>query len=145
MWFPVTLAGQEKPAQEPGVTANARYAILPEERSSGYTAPAHSFADKSNLALFAGVAAVRALDYASTRHFRALGQNEILLNNSVVDNKPLFLSIEAAGVAAHVAAAYWLHRTGHHRLERWLSIVHIGAGTAGSIRNYNLGPRASLP
>lgn len=100
----------------------------------------HRFFDKTNLMLFAGVAAVRALDYTSTQHFRSYGRNEVLLTNSVVDNKPLFAGIEAAGTAFSIGVAYWLHRTGHHKLERWVSVVHIGVGAFGDIHNYSLGP-----
>jgi hypothetical protein len=102
----------------------------------------HAFWDRTNLELLAGVVAVRAMDYASTRHFRARGADEILLSNSIVDNKPLFAGIEVAGTAASIAVSYLFHRTGHHKLERWVSIVHIGAGTFGDVRNYTLaGPR----
>ena len=90
--------------------------------------------------LFAGVAAVRTLDYTSTQHFRSLGDHEVLLSNSIVDNKPLFAGIEVAGTALSIGAAYWLHRTGHHKLERWVSIVHIGVGAFGDAHNYSLGP-----
>ena len=100
----------------------------------------HRFWDETNLMLFAGVAAVRALDYTSTRHFRRLGDNEVLLNNSIVDNKPAFAGLEAAGTALSIGVSYWLHRTGHHKLERWVSIVHIGVGAFGDIHNYSLGP-----
>jgi hypothetical protein len=99
----------------------------------------HRFWDRTNLELFSGVAAVRALDYASTRHFRARGANEILLSNSIVDNKPLFVGIEVAATAASVGVSYLFHRTGHHKLERWVSIVHIGVGGFGDARNYTLG------
>ena len=100
----------------------------------------HPFFDRTNLLLFAGVAAVRALDFTSTQHFRELGNNEVLLTNDIVDNKPLFAGIEVAGTAASIGVSYWLHRTGHHKLERWVSIVHIGIGTFGVAHNYSLGP-----
>ena len=100
----------------------------------------HRFFDRTNLMLFAGVATVRTLDYTSTQHFRSLGNNEVLLTNSIVDNKPLFAGIEVAGTALSIGAALWLHRTGHHKLERWVSIVHIGVGTFGDAHNYSLGP-----
>ncbi len=98
----------------------------------------HRFWDSTNLALFGGVVAVRTLDFTSTRHFRARGVNEWLLTNGVVDNKPLFAGLEVAGAAASVGIAYWLHRQGRHRLERWISVIHIGVGLGGSIRNYTL-------
>lgn len=100
----------------------------------------HHFFDRPNLALFAGVAAVRALDYASTQHFRSQGNTEVLLTNNIVDNKPLFAGIEVAATAASIGVSYWLHRTGHHKLERWVSIVHIGVGAFGDAHNYALRP-----
>jgi hypothetical protein len=99
----------------------------------------HRFWDRTNVALFVGVGASRALDYASTRDFRARGLNEILLTNDIVDNKPLFIGIEIAGTALSIGASGWLHRHHHHSLERWLSVVHIGVTSFGAIRNYNLG------
>ncbi len=105
----------------------------------------HRFWDRTNLELFSGVAAVRALDYASTRHFRARGANETLLSNSIVDNKPLFVGIEVAATAASVGISYLFHRTGHHKLERWVSIVHISVGGLGDARNYTLGHSSPSP
>jgi hypothetical protein len=102
--------------------------------------PVHRFWDRTNTALFAGVAASRAFDYASTRHFRARGNNEILLTNAIVDDKPLFIGIELAGLAASIGVSAWLHHQGHHKLERWLSVVHIGVTTFGAVRNYSLPP-----
>jgi len=100
----------------------------------------HRFWDNKNKWLFAGVAGARALDYASTRNLRNRGLNEILLTNDIVDNKPLFASIEAAGVGLSIGISYLFHRTGHHKLERWTSIIHISVGTGGAIRNYALKP-----
>lgn len=100
----------------------------------------HSFWDRTNLALFIGIAAVRGVDYTSTRHFRNLGVNEAVLSNGIVDNKPAFVAIEAAVAAGSVGLSYWLHRKGRHRLERWVSIAHIGVGTFGDARNYTLKP-----
>jgi hypothetical protein len=98
----------------------------------------HSFWDRENDWLFAGVGAGRALDYASTLNLRRRGIDEALLTNSIVDNHPLFGGIEVAATAASVGVSYLFHRTGHHRLERWTSAVHIGVATGGAIRNYAL-------
>ena len=100
----------------------------------------HPFWDKENILLFAGVGTGRALDYASTRHFRNRGVNEWFLTNSIVDNRPLFAGIEVAGVAASIGVSYLFHRSGHHKLERWVSIVHLGVGIGGSAWNYTLKP-----
>jgi len=98
----------------------------------------HRFWDRQNDWVFAGVGAGRALDYASTLNLRRRGINEAFLTNSIVDNHPLFGGIEAAATAASVGVSYIFHRTGHHRLERWTSAVHIGVATGGAIRNYAL-------
>jgi len=98
----------------------------------------HPFWDGTNAWLFAGVGASRTLDYFSTLNMRARGRQEIFLNNDVVDNHAAFATIEAAGTGVSIAASYLFHRTGHHKLERWTSIVHIGAATTGAVRNYCL-------
>jgi hypothetical protein len=98
----------------------------------------HSFWDRENDWLFAGVAAGRALDYASTLNLRRRGINEAFLTNSVVDNHPLFATIEVAATGASIGVSYIFHATGHHRLERWTSIIHFGVATGGAIRNYAL-------
>ncbi len=98
----------------------------------------HKFWDKENILLFAGVGASRGLDYASTLNIRRRGINEGLLDNATVDNHPAFAAIEAATTAASVGLSYIFHATGHHRLERWTSYVHIGVTVGGAVRNYAL-------
>jgi hypothetical protein len=122
-------------AQGPDEATDASLSSV-ETSSSGETP--HRFWDRENTWLFAGVGAARALDYTSTLNMRRRGRQEILLTNSVVDNHPLFAGIEAGGVAFSVGASYLFHATGHHRLERWVSIVHITVAGAGAVRNYSL-------
>jgi hypothetical protein len=98
----------------------------------------HRFWDRTNDLWFAGVGASRGLDYASTLNLRRRGINEVFLTNSIVDNHALFAGIEAAATGASIGVSYLFHRTGHHRLERWTSIVHFGVATAGAARNYAL-------
>lgn len=104
-------------------------------------APVHAFWDRTNILLFSGVAVVRGMDYASTRNFQARGRQEILLPDDVVNNSAAFASIEAAGTVTSVGISYILHRTGHHTLERWMSIGHIGVTAFGDVRNYCLKSR----
>jgi hypothetical protein len=98
----------------------------------------HPFWDGENAWLFAGTGASRTLDYFSTLNMRRRGRQEIFLNNDVVDNHAAFATIEAAATGVSIGAAYLFHRTGHHKLERWTSIVHISAATTGAVRNYCL-------
>lgn len=115
----------------PAATAQSEAAAVSTETT-------HRFWDRTKILLFAGVGAARALDYSSTLNMRRRGRQEILLDNAIVDNHPLFAGIEAGGTALSVGLSYWLHRTDHHRLERWVSIVHIGVTTFGAVRNYSL-------
>jgi hypothetical protein len=98
----------------------------------------HRFWDKENDLLFAGVAAARTLDYFSTLNMRRRGRQEILLTNDVVDNHAGFAAIEAAATGVSIGASYLFHRYGHHKLERWTSIIHIGLTSTGAVRNYSL-------
>ena len=98
----------------------------------------HRFWDKENDWLFAGVGASRTLDYFSTLNMRRRGRQEIFLTNDVVDNHAGFAAIEASATGVSIGASYLFHRYGHHKLERWTSMVHIGLATTGSVRNYCL-------
>ena len=98
----------------------------------------HRFWDRTNGWLFAGVGASRTLDYFSTLNMRRRGRQEILLSNEAVDNHAAFAAIEAAGTGVSIAASYFFHRSGHHKLERWTSAVHLSLATAGAARNYSL-------
>jgi hypothetical protein len=132
-------------AQEPPDTPRVSGANTKSHAGSEASPKTHNFWDKENIGLFAGVGAARMLDYASTRHLRDQGDNEILLTNAIVDNRPLFVCIELAGTAASIGVSYAFHRTGHHTLERWVSIGHIGVGVGGSIHNYALKPAPVSP
>ena len=99
---------------------------------------AHRFWDKENDLLFAGVAAMRTMDYFSTLNLRRRGRQEIFLTNDAVDNHAGFAFIEAGATGVSIGVSYLFHRYGHHRLERWTSIVHIGLAGTGAVRNYSL-------
>jgi hypothetical protein len=98
----------------------------------------HAFWDRTNLLLFSGVALFRGMDYASTRNFQARGRKEVLLAQDVVNNSAAFAGVEAAGAATSVGISYLFHRTGHHKMERWLCIGHISVTAVGVGWNYSL-------
>ena len=98
----------------------------------------HQFWDRKNALLFSGIGVFRGLDYASTRNMMARGREEILLPDDVVNNSAGFAAVEAGGTVASVGLSYWMHRAGHHKLERWISITHIGVTGFGAARNYAL-------
>lgn len=125
--------GPSTKTAEPGASGPALAPKANPGRSNG-----HPFWDKKNRMLFAAVGASRGLDYSSSLNFRRRGRHEAFLSDATVDNHSLFAGIEAAGTAASIGVSYLFHRTGHHRLERWTSIVHFGLATSGAIRNYAL-------
>ena len=136
---------QQAPGQPPAAQQPATPSPAPGQTSQDATAqpssqikPAHRFWDETNCWLFAGVLGARYLDFASTLNARRRGLNEVLLNNETVDNHGEFAAIEFAGAATSVGVSYIFHRTGHHRLERWTSIIHIGVATFGAVRNFAL-------
>lgn len=137
-----TCVAQQAPAPAPATEpkSGADATTSPQQIAPSKKPPAktHRFWDTQNRWLFAGVAAARTLDGTSTRNFRARGRDEGLLNNEVVDNAPAFATIEFAGTVTSIATSYWMHRTGHHKLERWVSYLHIGIGLFGDARNYAL-------
>lgn len=109
---------------------------LPEKPTA--QAASHRFWDKENILLFSGVAVTRGLDFASTKNFLARGRSEILIPDDIVYNNAGFAALEAAGTMTSIGMSYIFHRYGHHKLERWLSIGHIGVTAFGDIRNYSL-------
>jgi hypothetical protein len=126
---PVTQ--QTKPPAEPELQENTGCVLTK-------CLATHRFWDKENDWLFAGVFASRFLDFASTKNFLARGRSEILLPDDIVYNNAGFAALEAAGAATSVGISYIFHRTGHHKMERWLSIGHISVTTFGAVRNYCL-------
>jgi hypothetical protein len=128
-------AGRKIQATDQSETAPQISEVVPQAIPPQTT---HRFWDRTNDMWFVGVGAARALDYASTLNLRRRGLDEIFLTNSIVDNHPLFGGIEAAATAASIGASYLFHRTGHHRLERWTSIVHFSVAMGGAARNYAL-------
>ena|SRR5215471_13867190 len=122
----------------PDSSANSAAAPVSVEPARKPEIPAHRFWDRTNVLLFSGVSVFRGLDYASTRNMQARGREEILLPDDVVNNSAGFAGLEAAASATSVGLSYWMHRTDHHKLERWVSIAHISVTAVGVARNYAL-------
>jgi hypothetical protein len=136
--------GQESPTPAAGASAVVDSSISEKEKKISPEGP-HRFWDKENDWLFAGVGASRTLDYFSTLNMRSRGRQEIFLTNNIVDNHAAFAMIEASATGASIGASYLFHRYGHHKLERWTSIAHIGLTTTGAVRNYCLKTAHAAP
>jgi len=93
----------------------------------------HRFWDKQNGALFLAAAALNGADFAVTRANLQAGGREL---NPLV--RPFGTS--TAGLAVNfigetvgvVTLSYFFHKTGHHKLERAVSLVNIG-GSASAV------------
>lgn len=137
--LPAAAWAQEQPPSERSPESPRQLPEAPKaQRSPSNPTGEHRFWDRRNAWLFSGVAAARALDYHSTGNMRRRGRDEILLTNEVVDHKPAFVAIQAAGTLTSVGVSYLFHRTGHHKLERWTSYIHISVAAGGAVRNYSL-------
>src|SRR5881398_1278967 len=130
-----TITRMAECVSEPSVHSAMAVTVEPATRPE---APVHPFWDRTNMFLFSGVSIFRGLDYASTRNMQARGREEILLPDDVVNNSAGFAGVEAAATATSVGLSYWMHRAGHHKLERWVSIAHISVTGFGAARNYAL-------
>ncbi len=140
-WFTPSICASQQPRPPRDAIPASTPALIPGPQSP----PPHAFWDQTNFLLFSGVGVLRGIDYASTRNFQARGREEVLIPDDVVNNSAGFASLEAAGTAAAVGLSYWMHRVGHHKIERWISIVHIGVTGFGVVRNYSLKSKHRAP
>jgi len=97
--------------------------------------PEHRFFDRNNLIGFSAMFAGTALDHHSTCRFLRRGQREVLLPTQSCRTVGIVVySTSSAGVGL----SYWMHRKGHHKIERWLPRLRaIGGGIAAGW-NYRL-------
>lgn len=100
----------------------------------------HRFWDRENIVLFSATAALGAADFAITRANLQSGGQELNPIVRVFGRSTAGLAINFAGQTAGVMSiSYFFHRTGHHKLERAISLVNI-AGSAGAV-SYDLANR----
>jgi hypothetical protein len=101
----------------------------------------HAFFDKSNLALFSADALVRSLDAESTRAFMTAPckcYREEVLPTSIAASSPKMYGYSLGVSSLVLGAAYVLHRTGHHRIERMLPAGDAAFDSRYVVQNYRL-------
>jgi hypothetical protein len=102
-------------------------ATLPEAPSQ------HRFWDRENSLLFATSAAFSAADFVVTRDNLRAGGQELNPVTRVFSGTTTGLALNFAGETVGVVGlSYIFHKTGHHKLERAVSLVNIGA-SAGAV------------
>ena len=137
----VTCASQAQgPIPEASLTAPvverpSAYVTIPEPRGTE-----HKFWDRENKLLFATTTALNGADFAVTRSNLQNGGRELNPIVRVFGHSSSGLAINFAGQTAGVVTlSYFFHKTGHHKLERIVSIANIGA-SAGAV-SYGLAHR----
>jgi hypothetical protein len=93
----------------------------------------HPFWDRENSLLFATSAAFSAADFVVTRDNLRAGGQELNPVTRVFCGSTAGLAVNFAGETVGVVGlSYLFHKTGHHKLERAVSMLNIGA-SAGAV------------
>src|SRR5579864_6117196 len=91
-------------------------------------APSHRFWDRENSVLFAANAALSTADFIVTRNNLRNGGQELNPVTRVFSGNTAGLAVNFAGETAGVVAlSYFFHKTGHHKLERAVSVINLGS------------------
>ena len=93
----------------------------------------HIFLDRQNRVLFIAAAAFNSADFAVTRANLQSGGQELNPIVRVFGRSTAGLAVNFIGETAGVISlSYFFHKTGHHKLERAVSLINIG-GSAGAV------------
>jgi hypothetical protein len=128
---PAELAQPGAPAQPvmeaaPLVRSN-RTVTLPEAPEN------HRFWDRDNSMLFAASAAFSTADFVVTRdNLRSGGQELNPVTRLLTGSTPALAMNFVGETAGVIGISYFFHKTGHHKLERAVSMVNIG-GSATAV------------
>jgi len=86
----------------------------------------HRFWDRNNCVLFSAVTALSAADFVVTRDNLQGGGRELNPITRVFGKSTAGLAVNFAGEsAAVIGMSYFFHKTGHHKLERAVSMLNI--------------------
>jgi hypothetical protein len=129
-----------------GPIPEARMDFVPFQHASAFVsvpqpeAGEHKFWDKHNGLLFVTAAALNGADFAVTRSNLQSGGRELNPIVRVFGRSTPALAVNFVGETAGVIGlSYFFHKTGHHKLERLVSVVNIGS-SAGAV-SYGLAHR----
>ena len=105
--------------------------IMPVQPATFPEAPSHRFWDRKNSLLFATSAAFSTADFFVTRANLRNGGQELNPVTRMFGSSTTGLAVNFVGENIGVIGiSYMFHKTGHHKLERAVSMVNIGASTA---------------
>jgi hypothetical protein len=119
---PTALAGESSPPTP---------FIMPVQPATLPEAPSHRFWDRKNSLLFATSAAFSTADFFVTRANLQNGGQELNPVTRMFGSSTTGLAVNFVGENIGVIGiSYMFHKTGHHKLERAVSMLNIGASTA---------------
>jgi hypothetical protein len=125
----------DAPMPVPLIEHASAFVSLPQPMTSE-----HKFWDRENKLLFVTAAALNGADFAITRSNLQGGGRELNPVVRIFGRSTAGLAVNFAGETAGVmSVSYFFHKTGHHKLERWVSIVNISS-SAGAV-GYDLAHR----
>jgi len=116
----------------PPATGPAPIVATPVQRATAQeAADNHRFWDRDNSFLFATSAAFSAADFVVTRDNLRAGGQELNPVVSLFGHSSAGLAMNFAGESVGVVGlSYFFHKTGHHKLERAVSMLNIGGSAA---------------
>jgi hypothetical protein len=116
----------EAPTPVPAVEHASGFVSLPRP-----TANEHKFWDRENKLLFVTTAALNGTDFAITRANLQSGGRELNPVVRIFGRSTSGLAVNFVGETAGVVSlSYFFHKTGHHKLERWVSVVNVSSSAA---------------
>lgn len=127
----VSLALLPPRSMEPPAAA---VVIRPTQTSTVPEAPGdHRFWDRQNSFLFATSAAFSAADFVVTRDNLRAGGRELNPVVGVFGHSSAGLAMNFAGeTMGMMGLSYFFHKTGHHKMERAVSMLNIGGSAAAA-------------
>jgi hypothetical protein len=125
----------EAPTPVPAIEHASAFVSTPQPMTSE-----HKFWDRENKLLLVTAAALNGADFAVTRANLQSGGRELNPVVRIFGRSTAGLAVNFAGETAGVVSlSYFFHKTGHHKLERWVSLVNISS-SAGAV-SYGLAHR----
>lgn len=132
-----------------GIMVILRFAILALVVSTGYSASAqqftlpdapsqHKFFDRQNKIAFGTLAGLIAADSITTQRLTTSGrayEANPIWRPMVRQGWAGQAAASALGYASALGVSYTLHKTGHHKLERWANWLMVGIEGANDARN----------
>jgi hypothetical protein len=91
----------------------------------------HRFWDRKNSFLFAATAALSTADLVATRNNLQNGGRELNPMTRAFGSSTAGLTVNFAGeTAAVIGLSYLFHKSGHHKFERAMTILNLGASAS---------------